>query len=65
MRGVIISLLQYPFMAWCLVKHKDFTFYLYVWIYFYLSKSRKKSHVFGLDIIKVTQKKTNMEVKEV
>jgi hypothetical protein len=26
MRGAIPSLPHYVFMAWCLVKHKDFTF---------------------------------------
>jgi hypothetical protein len=26
MRGAIPPLLQYAFMAWCLVKHRDFTF---------------------------------------
>jgi hypothetical protein len=30
MRGTILLLLQYVFMAWCLVKHRDyFAFYLY------------------------------------
>jgi hypothetical protein len=30
MRGIITSLPQYVFMAWCLVKHRDnFMFYLY------------------------------------
>jgi hypothetical protein len=30
MSGAIPPLLQYVFMAWCLVKHRDnFTFYLY------------------------------------
>jgi hypothetical protein len=32
MRGAIPPLLQYAFMAWCLVKHRDkFTFYLYLY----------------------------------
>jgi hypothetical protein len=31
MHGAILSLPQYAFMAWCLVKHRDnFTFYLYL-----------------------------------
>jgi hypothetical protein len=29
MRGVIPLLPQYVFMAWCLVKHRDFTFYTF------------------------------------
>jgi hypothetical protein len=32
MRGAIPSLPQYAFMAWCLVKHRDFTFYLYFFV---------------------------------
>jgi glycosyltransferase involved in cell wall biosynthesis len=28
MRGTMRPLLQYVFMAWCLVKHRDFTFTL-------------------------------------
>jgi hypothetical protein len=31
MRGAILPLSQYVFMAWCLIKHRDtFNFYLYV-----------------------------------
>jgi len=32
MYGAIPPLLQYTFMAWCLVKHRDFTFTLPIFV---------------------------------
>jgi hypothetical protein len=32
MRGAILPLTQYAFMAWCSVKHRDFNFCLYLFI---------------------------------
>jgi len=45
MRGAILPLPQYVFMAWCLVKHRNnFTFYL---LLFVVTKRISRPKVFG------------------
>jgi len=40
MRGAVLSLHQYAFMAWCLVKHRDsFTFTLSLYLFTYFTSS--------------------------